>query len=934
VDRIISPVTVGRDGVLAQLDEMLEAALVGRGGVVVVSGEPGIGKSRLAGEAESRAQHNGMAVLRGRGVEGGERFPCRPLAEAVQSALRTHELPRGLELAPFRPALGILVPEWADSAVAPESPFVVLEGVLRLLRALASDSGLLLVLEDMQWADAETLRIVEYLADNLGGERVLCLCTERSGSTGAAADLLARVVARRAATRIELERLADEDIETMAQLALGVASVPAGVAGALRTRAEGVPFLVEEMLGAYLAAGGPTEPAAEWWISRRIADALPPSYREVVRGRLEALDDEARRVVTAAAVLGRTFDWPVLAPIAGLTPEEVLHGLRSAVAEQLLVVAGGAHPNAFAFRHALVRETILAELLPAERAELCGVAAEVVEDSYPGLPGEWCERAAQLREQAGDRLGACRLLQESARRALNRSALATAEETLLRARVLAADDFMVWMGVDELLIEVLARAGKTEGLVELGQRLLTGMDAYFQYGPAVVAHARLARLHLHVARAGLLAGDLRLATEYLERAQELGVQGGEAAQASVESLAAHVALAQGDLAEAREAGERALITSRRLGLSEHVCEALAALGRAALGAGDGQEAVATFQQLELESGEADLHLWQIHALVELGTIERQNRGEVGRLLVAADLAVKAGAVSTLAAIDLQLAWNELSLARLHGARELVDRTLEACRRFRLGLLPQALVAEAALLALEDRPEDAEAAIAQAIAADPQVEHEAVAAARAVYLLARNEWSAALDALQPQGDRGWLADIRSVLLVLAGEAASGNQGYAKALVLGVSGEAGAAAMAFSHADADAAPGWRRHLARRLVAESASGQWGDPAGWVREALAFFESSRLGRFADSCKALLRAWGEPVPRRGRGAAEVPESLHSLGVTSREMDVLLLVADGLSNPEIAERLFLSRRTVETHVASLLRKTGAAGRVALVERAR
>ncbi len=117
----------------------------------------------------------------------------------------------------------------------------------------------------------------------------------------------------------------------------------------------------------------------------------------------------------------------------------------------------------------------------------------------------------------------------------------------------------------------------------------------------------------------------------------------------------------------------------------------------------------------------------------------------------------------------------------------------------------------------------------------------------------------------------------------------------------------------------------------MAEAAiADRWGDPVGWLRRALPVLESAGHDRVVAACKALLRKAGAPLPRKGRGGSEVPLDLRSLGVTSREMDVLRLVAGGLSNREIGARRFLSPRTVETHVASLQRRTGAGSRADLV----
>ena len=118
-------------------------------------------------------------------------------------------------------------------------------------------------------------------------------------------------------------------------------------------------------------------------------------------------------------------------------------------------------------------------------------------------------------------------------------------------------------------------------------------------------------------------------------------------------------------------------------------------------------------------------------------------------------------------------------------------------------------------------------------------------------------------------------------------------------------------------------WYRQYARRLAAEAALADgWGEPAPWLREAAAYFAARGDDRVAAACRGLLRRAGAPVPRRRPGDGELPGQLRAIGVTEREADVLRLVAQGLGNREIAERMFLSPRTVEKHVASLLAKTG------------
>jgi DNA-binding CsgD family transcriptional regulator len=153
-------------------------------------------------------------------------------------------------------------------------------------------------------------------------------------------------------------------------------------------------------------------------------------------------------------------------------------------------------------------------------------------------------------------------------------------------------------------------------------------------------------------------------------------------------------------------------------------------------------------------------------------------------------------------------------------------------------------------------------------------------------------------------------------------------YAEAVVLGRAGHRDRANQAVVAGDKVLERlGWFRHYGHRLMAEAALVDgWGDPLSWLREAQGFFQSSGHDRHSSTCRSLLRAAGAPVPRRGRGSSAVPSHLQALGVTSREVDVLVLVAAGLSNREIAERLVLSLRTVESHVEHLLAKTATANR--------
>jgi DNA-binding CsgD family transcriptional regulator/tetratricopeptide (TPR) repeat protein len=960
VPLLTCPVIVGREEELAALEARLVTARAGHGGVVVVSGEAGVGKSRLAREIEDRARRAGMVVASGRAVPDAVHVPFRALAEATHSALRDGAPPMTPDLEPFRAVLGPFVPEWAGGEADPgEREVVMLEAIVRLFRAIAGGRGLLVVLEDLHWSDRDTLAAVQYSAGALTASSVCLLCTERTDMAGPAADVTGRLTASRAAQRIELERLGDADVATMARLTLDAQALPSPLLELLRRRAEGLPFLVEELLSGYLSAGGSVEAAAEWRVAGRVAEALPASFRDLLLSRLASLDAAANRCVRAAAVLGRTFDWRLLAPITGLPPDAVFDSLRAAVFEQVLVGSSGADPDAFSFRHALVREAVLADLLLPERAELARIAAEVIEDHRPGLPGEWCERAAELRDQAGDVQGACRLLQESARRALIRGALASAEATLRRARDLAAGDRLLWLGTDSLMSEVLMRAGKTNELVELTKTVVARLEKSLERAPtsygSLMVGPRMAELHLQVARAAVQALDFPLARQRLAGSRGLAGDD-ETLHLRIHLVGAALALGEGDSRAALAQAQTGLEAAERSGAGEVVPESLDVIGRALAQSGDLDGATAAFRRLKAEAVARAARVWEVRALGELGAIESLRHGEASALEAARALAIETGAVSALASINLELGWHRLARPSMDEARTFFEEALEAARVFSLPLLADALVARAAYHALRNDPRAVRRAVAEALeraGGRPDIEASALAEGDAVLALLREDrvaGRAALDDAVRAGARWrrgtpWWLGLRILLRAvddvgegpdLVGPASTNPIGracwlYARAVRGGRSGRSAEALRAFADADVAMPEGWKRHLARRLVAEAASeAGWGDPGTWAREALDVFEPLGLATIANACKRVMRQAGTPVPRAGRGTSTVPPFLAGLGVTSREMDVLTFVAQGLSNAEIAARLFLSPRTIEAHVTRLIRKARVATRIQLV----
>lgn len=948
------PVLVGRDAELETLTAALVAATHGRGQVVLIVGEPGIGKSRLARELAAVAQARNVTVITGRAAAESGPVAFRPVTEALLGAFRTRPPPEAPEFAPFRPAVSRLLPHWRveDEAVAEASSVIVNEGVLRLLRLLAGDSATLMVLEDLHWADPETLALVEYLADNLGSEPVLCLATLRQEEPGPAAAAARTLHRRRSATFVELTRFGPGDVATMARACLQADSLPELLTGALHVRAEGVPFVVEELLAASAEAGLLRREGGGWRLDPDHAAVVPVSLSDSVHARLTRLGKPAQQVLTAAAVLGRHFDWTLLPDITGHGGAAVLEALRSAVASHLLEPVEG-QPDLFRFRHALTRDAVLKGLLPPERVALANRALEAVEEAQPDPEGRWLELAADLALQSGQRGRAAVLLLDAARVSLSRGALSTVEETLDRARRLVVGDRLLTIEIDEALSDALALAGKTARVFEVGESLIDNLERID------AAPSRLGDAHLRVARAATAAGDWATAQEQINAARRFASHAETGLAARADALAAHVALGEGRLGDAEALARAALAAAERADTPEVACEALEALGRIARER-DLKEAEALFEHARALAEEHDLTIWRVRALHELCTIDVLETLRLDRLQVAREAAVAAGAVHSLAVVDLHFGCVLVTTFEEEAALEAVRRCAAISRRFGLGVLPIALILEADIAVMQGAFTRAEEVLAEVLALEPDPWDEAeVWGCRAMIALVQEDRRTALEYLERSAEELRRAGTKlaspyvglwAVLSTVAGRDDARHElraaatvtrwnrglfGYADAVALGRAGETEAAAAAFAAADrAMRSPvpiPWYGNYARRLVAEAAIADgWGEPIVWLREAEAFFTSARQARLATGCRSLLRKAGVPLPRRGRGDSEVPTDLRSLGVTSREMDVLLLVAEGLSNRDIAARLYLSPRTVEKHVERLAAKTGHVSRAQLV----
>ena len=955
----LCPTLIGREAELADLGKAVEAADSGRGSSIVLVGEAGVGKSRLAREARSLSQPRRMLVLWGRCVDGGQSTPYRPFSEALLTGLRGQAPPEVDALRPFKPMLSRLIPHWRDEAAdVTESSVVLLgEAVLRLLRTLAGDQGTLLVIEDLHWADAETLALIDYISANLAAESLLLLGTLRSGEPGPATAMATSLHSRRFAQIVEVRRLSQTEMGLMARACLGQSELPPAVEAGLASSADGLPLLVEDLLTEWAAAGQLSRAGNGWQAPENLSHLVPLTFAEIIRRRLAALGPDATALLRLAALLGRSFDWRMLPSAAGLDDDQVLTVLQRAAQVQLIEAESAGGQSGFRFRHALTQAATLAELLPAQRARLAARLLDVIQQAHPGLSGPWCDIAARLASDAGAGEHTAALLVESARRALSSGALSTAEATLNHARALCQPGSLLAADVEETLIDVLALAGKHEEVVAAGPGLLDALARLS--APA----ERLVQAHLRIARACVSGSNWGPAAEHLGVARRLAEAGpAAAALPPIDALAAHIALGQGHMESAAGLAEAALAGAERAEQWDVACEALEVTGRIAR-QHDLREAEAAFDHARRIAEEHGLAIWLLRAIHELGTIDIFTPGAGDeRLLRARELAERAGALGLAAIVDVQLAAMHVAWGDLEGVLAFAFRSSEMAHRLRLS----AIRATALLFAAEargrmgpDRPamEAALELALQAAKGDAVVENEILAAAwgdcRAVASLIEGNRSRALRELDkaqeyfreaqssaPSPSRG----LWALLTTLESDSVdSGRQAcnevaasptmvqlvnraclsYADAVRAGRGGRVDAAAEAMSAGDAVLAGSvtWFLHFGQMLVAEEAIAHgWGEPARWLQEGAAFFEDLGQQRLASSCRSLLRKCGVPAPRTHRRHPSVPPALRARGVTGREMEVLSVIGDGLSNREIGARLYVSPKTIEKHISSLMDK--------------
>ncbi|HWM14726.1 MAG TPA: BTAD domain-containing putative transcriptional regulator [Gaiellaceae bacterium] len=463
-------VFVGREAELAELRAGLESALAGRGRLVLLVGEPGIGKSRLADELIRHARGRGVRVLTGRCWEAGGAPAYWPWLQSLRACVRELE-PEALsgqlgagaaELAQILPEIREIVPGLPEPASLESegARFRLFEAAAELLRNASRDRPILLVLDDLHAADAPSLLLLEFLTREIGSSRILVLGAYRDVDPtpgGPLTQMLGQVVRESVTRRLSLPGLSDADVAEYVERTASDLASPRFVA-ALHEETGGNPLFVSEMV--LLLAAERVRPDS----SAEIRLGIPQSVHDVIARRLGHLSGECNRLLVLASVLGREFDLDPLARLGEVSQDELLETLDEAMSARIVSDVPGGRDR-LRFAHVLIRDALYEGLTTARRVRLHRQVVEALDARYGDEAGA---HLAELAHHAMAGSDFPRGLRE-ARRAGDRALALLAYEEAARLYAVALEALDVAAASDEetrcelllLLGEAQSRAGDT-----------------------------------------------------------------------------------------------------------------------------------------------------------------------------------------------------------------------------------------------------------------------------------------------------------------------------------------------------------------------------------------------------------------------------------------------------------------------------------------
>ena len=966
-------VFVGRQRELALLLTGLGAASSGRGRLFLIGGEPGIGKTRLADEFAQEAKSQDALVMWGRCWEQGGAPAYWPwtqslrglLTEVDVETLRLAAAGKGGVLAQIFPELRDHLPDLPEPpSLSPEAArFQLFDALAGFLVRLSQHRMLVFVLEDLHAADDPSLLLLQFLSGELANGSVLVLGTYRDVEVSRdhpLAPVLAELSRSQATTRIDLMGLSEPDVARFITSLEG--QVPSEeLVRSITRETEGNPLFIEEVVRLLVAEDRLWDHVGD----RRVP--IPVGVREVIGRRLESLPESCHRMLTIGAVLGREFSVEMLQRISGHEAGEVLENLRDAVAAKLIHNHPD-EPGRFRFAHALIRESLYEELMPADRIRLHREVGQALETTYAPNPEPHIgELAYHFFEAApgGDVRKAVEYAMTAGKRATDQLAFEEAVRLLnLALRVL--EDYPDEKQRCEALLrlgEAQARSGATptakETFLEAAE-IATRLDLAEMSARAAMGYAGRFPWH-RAATDRLVIPLLKQALEALGRddsvlrATLLGRLAG--ALRDQPSLEPRVSLA-------REAVEMA----RRIGEPETLFYALIAQWAASLLGPDGvnQEALMAEEINSLAEQVQDLErlsdacwvrvigsmtrglIWEARTQQEFTSRVAHELGQPSQLWYA-------GVIETILA---------MSDGRFEDAEKLIEETMDHGRR------AQAWDAEASrLFALfilrreQGRLDELEGDTRRALVTHPG--YRSFRSILLVLLLEIGRWEEARVlfgqlaendfAIFPK-DNEWLFtmillseaasiledDVRSAVLyeqllpykdlvaLAASEVSIGPVSLTLGRLAAQLGRHEEAAAYFEIALAisiqmQSRP-WIAHTYHSygtlLAARNGPGDRDKATEFLVAASKLSDEVGMPVLAERIQIGLAQLGTRPRRRTPDGKRHSEGLKGSVLTPREREVAALVAEGMTNRQIGESLFVAERTAETHVENILMKLG------------
>ncbi len=520
--RVSSPVFVGRAAELERLDDAFQRASAGRPSLVLIAGEAGVGKSRLVSEFSASVEVAGGATITGGCLDLGEGGPpYAPFVEALRALARSLD-PAAREAAfgPSADELAGLIPDLRREPIGARDDDPsdgsarlgrLFDAVLSVLDRLSRERPLVLVLEDIHWADGSTRHLIRFLERNMRAERLLLLATFRSDDLHRrhpVMPLLGELKRAPGVEHLELRPFSREELVQQLTGILGEAPSAARV-DTLLQRSDGLPFFVEEL--AADPGDGPSK--------------LPGTLRDVLGLRLATISSASLTLVRAAAVDGGRVPHDRLVAASGMDDDTLMRALREVIDARILVPSDGPDGPAYTFRHALLREAAYDELLPAERVQVHGRLADHLgglldarDVTDPSIVADFAFHAYRAHDLPRALEGSVRALRALVEAVAYREALAHAERALELWPLV--DDARTRAGMDHP--ELLARAGRLAMAVNRPEHAMAFTQlALAELGPLEDPDRQVPLLAV-LQWSAWAAGAYRVSQEAAERAYALG----------------------------------------------------------------------------------------------------------------------------------------------------------------------------------------------------------------------------------------------------------------------------------------------------------------------------------------------------------------------------------------------------------------------------